>query len=602
MVSVIDTLLSRDELEFQLFELHQAQKLQTYARYSEHDLSVCESILDIAYQLAEEEFLPHADKLDSNEPHFDGTQVHIIPEVAKALSKYREAGFFGASFDESEGGLQLPWIINQAVVSVFASANIGTLGYAVLTVAAANLLKTFGTESQIDTYLPPMVEGKWFGTMCLSEPHAGSSLSDITTKALPNDDGSYSIKGTKMWISGGEHDLAENIIHMVLARMPDSPPGVAGISLFLVPKRCLNEQGEVGGLNGVHLAGVNHKMGWRGTVNTLLNFGDNNECRGFLIGEVNKGLSYMFHMLNEARIAVGLEATALAAAGYTVSRDYAMERVQGRHPDEKNASAAPVAIIEHADVRRLLLQQRAYIEGSLALLLFCAKLIDLERVEENQADRKNLSLLLDLLTPIAKGWPSEYCPIANKNAIQILGGAGYTRDFPVERLYRDNRLNAIHDGTTAMQAIDLLGRKVRMAGGAAFDLLVLKMSETISDCRDIDSLHEFANALQLASDELVQTTKLMQYRCAGDERLYLANATIYLEAVGFIVIGWMWLQQGLLATQLLLKNGRNKAEFYEGKLATLRYYFRCELPSVAHRLALLKMTDDTCVGTDTSIF
>ena len=598
----MDTLLSRDELEFQLFELHQAQTLQSYPRYAEHDLSVCEAILDIAYQLAADEFLTHAEKLDSNEPYFDGTEVHIIPEVSTALLAYREAGFFGASFDEAEGGLQLPWIINQAVVSVFASANIGTLGYAVLTVAAANMLKAFGSAAQIEKYLPPMIEGRWFGTMCLSEPHAGSSLSDITTKARPNEDGSYAIEGTKMWISGGDHDLAENIVHMVLARLPDSPPGVSGISLFLVPKRRVNEQGQVGELNGVQLAGLNHKMGWRGTVNTALNFGTDNDCQGFLIGEANQGLSYMFHMLNEARIAVGLEATALAAAGYTVSRAYAMERVQGRHADEKDPASPPVTIIEHADVRRLLLQQRSYIEGSLALLLFCAKLIDLERVEEDPVERKKFSLLLDLLTPVAKGWPSEFCPIANKNAIQILGGSGYTRDFPVERLYRDNRLNAIHDGTTAMQAIDLLGRKVRMANGAALDLLRNKMTETINDAMAIDSLSPFAQSLREASDDLIETTKLIQDRAGDDTRLYLANATLYLEVAGQVVIAWMWLQQGLLATKLFTETGRNQADFYLGKLVTMRYYFRYELPSIAPRLALLKMVDDTCVGTETNIF
>ncbi|MGR8950740.1 MAG: acyl-CoA dehydrogenase, partial [Gammaproteobacteria bacterium] len=292
----------------------------------------------------------------------------------------------------------------------------------------------------------------------------------------------------------------------------------------------------------------------------------------------------------------------LAAAGYTVSRAYAMERVQGRHPDEKDPAARPVAIIEHADVRRLLLQQRSYIEGSLAVLLFCAKLIDLERVEEDQAKRKELSLFFDLLTPVAKGWPSEFCPIANKNAIQILGGSGYTRDFPAERLYRDNRLNAIHDGTTAMQAIDLLGRKVRMADGAAFEILIAKMSETINDGLAIDGLSEFAQVLREVSDELLETTKLMQQRAGGDARLYLANATLYLEAVGHVVIAWMWLQQGILATQLLGGDGRNNADYYAGKLVTMRYYFHYELPSVAPRLALLKMVDDTCVGTHTNIF
>lgn len=598
----MNMLISREELDFQLFELQKAQSLQSFPRYAEHDQAVCESILDIAYKMAEEEFLPHAAKLDSNEPTFDGDDVHIIPEVKIALEAYQGAGFFGASFDEAEGGLQLPWVVNQAVNAIFASANIGTLGYAVLTVAAANMLKAFGSEEQKAAYLSPMVEGDCYGTMCLSEPHAGSSLSDITTKATLHSDGSYRIQGTKMWISAGEHDLSENIVHMVLARIPNSPPGVGGISLFLVPKLLPDEAGKLAA-NGVRLAGLNHKMGWRGTVNTVLNFGENDDCKGFLIGEPNRGLNYMFHMLNEARIAVGLESVALAAAGYAVSLDYATTRTQGRHPGEKDASAPAVPIIEHADIRRMLYQQKSYIEGALGLLLYCAKLIDLERVIEDDALKEELSLLLDLLTPIAKGWPSEFCPIANKNAIQILGGYGYTRDFPVERLYRDNRLNAIHDGTTAMQAMDLLGRKVLVKNGRALELLVEKIRESIAVAEINDSLKGFCSALESALNDMLSTTEILRQAAeAAQSKLFLANATLYLEAVGHVVVAWMWLKQGHLATDCLASEGINKPDFYNGKLAAMRYFFRYELPHTRAHFALLRELDDTCVGSEIAGF
>jgi len=599
----LSLLITREELNFQLFELHEVCQLGKFERYAEHDATVYEGVLDLAYQIASEKFLPHASKLDREEPEFDGDRVHIIPEVGEALLAYREAGFFNSSFDADDGGLQLPWTVSQAALAVFASANIGTLGYAVLTVAAANMLNAFGSAEQIEEYLQPMIEGRYFGTMCMSEPHAGSSLGDLTTKAVPNDDGTYRVSGSKMWISGGDHDLAENIVHMVLARIPGSPDGVAGISLFLVPKRITPGTGGESRPNGVRLAGLNHKMGWRGTVNAALNFGEQDDCTGYLIGEPNRGLSYMFHMLNEARIAVGLESVALASAGYNYSLDYARTRLQGRAPDEKDPSKPQVPIIEHSDIRRMLLQQKSTVEGSLSLLLYCAMLIDRQKVEQHDTARRDLSLLLDLLTPIAKGWPSEYCANANKLAIQILGGYGYTRDYPVERLYRDNRLNAIHDGTTGIQAIDLLGRKVMVDDGRGFDLFVDAINDSIAAAMAFDQLDECRAALQTALDDVVETTRVLRAARSADTRRFLANATLYLEVLGHVSVAWMWLDQGVLASKRRSTGeGINGQDFYAGKLLAMRYFFRYELPAIYPRTALLRDLDDTCVGTSAEGF
>ena len=427
-----------------------------------------DALIEAAIQLAAEVFAPCAAELDANEPHFDGDRV-ILPDVLReALTAYIEGGYLAAPFPEADGGLGLPYVVAQAIGAAFYAANPGASAYPLLTAAAANLLRTFGSAEQKARYLAPMLEGRFFGTMVLSEPEAGSSLADLRTRAQPQSDGTYHIVGDKMWISAGEHDLSENIVHLVLARIVGAPAGVKGISLFVVPKRRVQDDGTLGDLNGITLTGLNHKMGYRGTINTALSFGATEPAVGTLVGEPHRGLQYMFHMMNEARTGVGLGATMTGYAGYRVSLGYARDRLQGRHPDQRDPSQPPVPIVEHADVRRMLLMQKVYVEGGLALGMYCARLIDELATAENPEERERLDDLLQILTPIAKAWPSEHGPRANDLAIQVLGGAGYTRDWPVERYYRDNRLNPIHEGTNGIQGLDLLGRKVTMHQGRAF--------------------------------------------------------------------------------------------------------------------------------------
>jgi butyryl-CoA dehydrogenase len=405
-----------------------------------------------------------------------------------------------------------------------------------------------------------------------------------------------------MWISGGEHELADNIVHLVLAKIQGAPPGVKGISLFVVPKVLVAPDGMPGERNDVVLAGLNHKMGYRGTVNTLLNFGEGRfrpggqpGAIGYLVGEPHHGLACMFHMMNEARIGVGLGAVALGYAGYLESLEYARNRPQGRPATVRDANAAPVRIIEHADVRRMLLAQKSYVEGGLALNLYCARLVDERDTAQDEEAQRRAGLLLDLLTPIAKSWPAQWCLAANDLAIQVHGGYGYTRDYPVEQLYRDNRLNPIHEGTHGIQALDLLGRKVATGNGAALELLVSEMTASIARARrsaapgaaqeahDAD-LADYADALESALGRLTATTRAL--RGVADPVRMLANASLYLEAFGHVVVAWIWLEQALVAA---LRSGA----FYDGKRQACRYFFRWELPRTQAQFDLLARLDDT---------
>jgi butyryl-CoA dehydrogenase len=607
----MSNIIDRRDLDFLLYDCLDVEELTEHDYFAGHSRETFEATIDTALRIAREKFEPHAAKLDREPPSFDGERVHIIPEVKEALDAFTEAGFLSAAFEAEVGGMQLPYSIAQAFMAVFYAANCSTVGYSLLTVAAANLLATHGTDEQKERFLSPMLEGRFFGTMCLSEPQAGSSLTDIETTAEPIGDGSsgdgrYKLRGNKMWISGGDHELGDNIVHLVLAKVPGGPPGVKGISLFIVPKFRLDDAGEPAESNDVALTGLNHKMGFRGTINTALNFGENDDCIGWLVGEEHHGLRYMFHMMNEARIGVGLGATMLGHAGYLHSLDYAKQRPQGRPVTDKDPTADPVAIIEHADVRRMLLAQKSATEGALMLELYCARLIDEIAIakQEGDTDRaQETELFLDLLTPIAKAWPSEFCLEANKHAIQVMGGYGYSSEYPVERLYRDNRLNSIHEGTTGIQALDLLGRKVTMKNGAALQLLLGRVNKTINRAKDVDELTEFAEALETATGQAAGATMtLTGAAMKGEVDLFLANATIYLEMMGHIVIAWMWLQQAIVAQGQLDGADSAREEFLQGKLHACRYFFRWELPKVERQSELLSSLDDTTLSMESAWF
>lgn len=589
-------LIPRRDLDFQVFEVLHAAELNRLPRYAEHDREVFEGVIDTAYRVAGERFAPFAAACDVAEPRIVDGRAWTIPETRAALAAYNEASFTAATFDGVDGGLQLPLLIAKACTAVFSSANVAFHSYAALTAGAASLLVTFGNADQRRRFVRPMLAGRFTGTMCLSEPHAGSSLTDIRCQAVRQTDGSYLLSGSKMWISGGDHDLVETIVHLVLARVPGGPPGVRGISLFAVPRDRVNDDATVGAGNDVRLSGLNHKMGWRGTTNAVLSFGEQGHCRAELVGEEHRGLGYMFQMMNAARLGVGMNAVALGYAAYMEALAYARERPQGRPLTNKDPSSPPVPILRHGDVRRMLLAQKSWVEGGLALVLYCAWLSDLERCTTDANERARLNGLLELLTPIAKSWPSEYCLEANKLAIQVLGGYGYTRDYPVERLYRDNRLNHIHEGTHGIHGLDLLGRKVPMHGGAALKDLFARMDETISVAGAVPELAEYAAALAAAMGDIGTTTRQLVAAMAQDPERALANATLYLDSLGHAVVAWRWLAQAVTASATLPDAGAAEQDFYRGKLAACRYFFRYELPRITPTLALLRSLDDTALA------
>jgi alkylation response protein AidB-like acyl-CoA dehydrogenase len=581
----------RRTLDFLLFDWLGAATLAQRPRFADHSAETFASVLDTCERIAREKFAPFNRLADTQEPHFDGERVHLPEATRDAVWAYAESGMLAAAQDYAVGGMQLPCVIEMAANAFFHKASIAMTGYALLTSGNANLLMAHGTPLQREVFAKHQFSGRWFGTMCLSEPQAGSSLSDVATRAVPDGEDfeadplgpRYRLRGHKMWISAGEHELTENIVHLVLAKIADDEgrtvPGTKGISLFIVPKQLVDAQGRLTGeRNDVVLAGLNHKLGYRGTTNTLLNFGEGRftprgaaGAIGYRVGAPGEGLRCMFHMMNEARIGVGLGAVMLGMAGYEASLDYARNRPQGRPvaAGGKDATQPQVPIIQHADVKRMLLAQKSYVEGGLALELYCARLVD-ELHTGDERSARDAGLLLEVLTPIAKSWPSEWCLEANSLAIQVHGGYGYTRDFPVEQYWRDNRLNMIHEGTHGIQGLDLLGRKVLMQDGSALKLLAARMQATMRAAAEHDTLRAPSRQLQSALQALESATRAAWAEAAPEQAL--ANATPYLQAFGHLVLAWLWLDVALAC------DADNDAA--QGRRAAMRYFYAYELPKI----------------------
>lgn len=561
--------------------------------FAGHERADVDAVLEAAHTLAAEVFLPQAAQADREEPRFVDGRV-LLPESTRAVTRaYADGGFNAAAAPAEHGGLGLPYTVALAADGLFMGANTAAAGYGLLTRGAAHLLLAHGSEEQIRRYAQPLLAGRFFGTMCLSEPQAGSSLGDIRTRAIPQADGSYRLEGQKMWISSGEHELGETIVHLVLARIEGAPAGTRGISLFAVPRNHVDADGRVGERNDVQLAGLNHKLGQRGIVNTVLKFGERGACVAELVGQPQQGLAAMFHMMNEARIGVGMGAVMLAYRGYLYSLQYARERLQGRPLDNRDPASKPVPIIEHADVRRLLLRQRALVEGGHALCLYAASLVDLKAYDATPEARNEAALLLDLLTPIVKAWCADFGVQASDHAIQVLGGYGYTRDYPVEQLWRDNRLNPIHEGTNGIQAIDLLARKALADNGAGLRALNQRIEATLAQAALHPEWIEATVALRVLAQKVGVTAAAVASKLQrGEGGLALANASHYLTAAGHLLVGWLWLRQAL-AAQDALQAGRGDADFLQGKLQTCRYFLKQELPAAVHAIGLVSSFEDS---------
>lgn len=581
-------LLNDRDVEFLLYEFLDTEKLLERPRYSEHSREIFDASLRTAKTIAEKYFSNHLVEGDANEPTLVDGVVKMIPETKVAWDEFANAGFLAAHQDYEEGGMQMPEVVFRMVMAYVNAANIGTAAYPFVATGAANLIRAFGSEEQKTKFLTLIMDGRSNGTMCLTEPGQGSALGDITTMAEPADDGTYRIFGQKMFISCADHDIAGNVVHMVLAKIKGAPPRVKGISLFIVPKFLVNDDGSPGERNDVVVAGLNHKMGYRNTTNAALNFGEKDGAIGYLVGEANKGLGYMFQMMNEARIGVALGAAAIAYQGFNYSLDYARQRPQGRLASCKDQQSPQVMLIEHADVRRLLLAQKSYAEGSLALCLFGSSLFENQNSAPTEELRARNAQLLDLLTPIIKSWPSKYGCISNDMAIQILGGAGYTREYPVEQLYRDQRLNPIHEGAEAIHGLDLLGRKLNLYKGAGYQFFKEDIAQDITSAKELSVIKGLAEKLENAVMILDNTTQALQKQMAADIDRGLANATVYLDMFGRIVGAWIWLKQALIAAQALTSTLHESDEhFYRGKLQAANYYIDWELPAIEQYAALL---------------
>ena len=563
---------SKRDLQFQLFENQNCLELTQYPYFADHSKETFQLVLDAAEQIAETSLYPIFREMDREEPQLAKGEVLVHPNLRKIIRQFGEDGWINAIFSYEEGGQQLPWTIHLTAGYILQAANYSASVFPFLTTGAANLIRTFGSTALRDTFTPKMYAGEWQGTMALTEPDAGSSLSDLSTMAIPTDaEGVYSIQGQKIYISAGDHNACDNIIHLMLARIQGAPAGTKGISLFVVPKKRVD-----GSANDVLTQGIYHKMGYKGAPIVHLMMGSEQGCEGYLVGEAHQGLKYMFQMMNEARLGVGMNAAAIASAAYHASLDYAKVRPQGRQISDKEVSKPQIPIIEHADVKRMLLFQKSVTEGSLALLIYCGLLSDKIAQESNAQQKLEMEALLDFLTPIAKTYPSEMGVQSTSMAVQVMGGAGYTTDFPVEQYYREARIHPIHEGTTGIHGLDLLGRKLLLHEGLGLKMLQREIELSLKEASKLEPLKDLCQAFTAQYQAFGHgTAQLLFKRAQGPER-YLADASLFLEAAGILCIAWMWLKQATTAQQAL-SAGAAEQGFYFGKIETARYTMDYEL-------------------------
>lgn len=594
-----------ETLKFLLYNVHDLQSVLDQERYADYDKESIELLLNSVKDFADKEMFPFYREMDENPAHFKDGEIVVHPQVNKYMKAGGEMGFISGPFPYDKGGMQMPSIVFNSSLYIQEAANNQLPGYIGLTVGAAELITHFASQELNDTYVPKMLEGTWGGTMCLTEPQAGSSLSDIVTSATPNGD-TYKIHGQKIFISGGDYTGAENIVHLVLARVKGAPAGTKGISLFVVPKRRPNTDGSLTS-NDVQTVADFQKMGQRGYCTTHLFFGDKEDCQGWLVGEENKGLKYMFLMMNGARIGVGRGAAAIATAAYHASLNYANERAQGRKltsTGKKNPEQEQTLIINHPDVRRMLLLQKSISEGALSLILLAAKYQDFSQTLADEKEREKYSLLMEILMPIVKSYPSEMGKVAVDNGVQVLGGYGFCSDYILQLYLRDIRIFSIYEGTTGIQSQDLLGRKITMQNGKALEVLSEEIMKTIANASTVDSLAPYAQKLGAKLELMQQVLKsLMGYAQKGNYERYLADATLFLDFFSTVVISWLWLDIACHAEKALASGDKvHSKDFYEGKLNAMQFYFKYELPKTNGLAEILMDDQSLTIATDKDVF
>ena len=577
-----DKYVDIDTLKYLLYDVHELEELLKRERFVDHDKESLDMFLDSSKDFADRELFPYLKEMDENPAFHKDGQVYVHKQVETMMKKGGELGFISSSFDYEVGGLQIPLMASTASSYILDAANNHLPGYAGLTQGAAELIIHFAKKDLLDKYVPDMLAGNWGGTMCLTEPQAGSSLSDIVTKATPHENGYYNISGQKIFISAGDNQYLDNIVHLVLARIEGAPKGTRGISLFIVPKNRKLDDGSLEP-NDVTSVADFQKMGQKGYCTTHLGFGDKDDCRGWLVGEENNGLSCMFVMMNAARIGVGRAASAIASAAYYASLQYANERPQGRKlssDGKKNVEESQSLIIEHPDVRRMLLLQKAVVEGSMSLVLLAAKYYDLENTAQSKEEKIKYNTLLEMIIPVVKTYPSDAGAYSVNNGLQVLGGYGFCSDFILQQYYRDIRISAIYEGTTGIQSQDLLGRKITMNNGEGLKLLLAEIIETITKASNYPELKEYCDSLSekiKLSEKILQS--LMPYALKGDFEKYLADASIFMEFFSLVIVGWNWLEIAANSQQALKDENKKYSNiFYKSKIETMKYFFEYEIP------------------------
>jgi len=586
-----------ETLKFMLYEVHGLEKMLDKKRFEDYDKEAIDLFVESIKEFSDRELYPVFKEMDENPAYYKDGKIYVHEKVKTLMYQGGEMGIISASFDYKDGGMQMPLLAHTAAMFILEAANNHLPGYAGLTQGAAELIIHFANEDLNKKYVPNMLSGKWGGTMCLTEPQAGSSLSDITTKATRTENAYFNISGQKIFISAGDNHFTENVVHLLLARIEGAPAGTKGISLFIVPKNRPNDTESLD-FNDVNTIGDFQKMGQKGYCTSHLSFGDNNDCRAWLVGEENKGLYYMFLMMNAARIAVGRGASAIATAAYHASLNYANERPQGRKlsaSGKKNPDEKPSLIIEHPDVRRMLLLQKSMSEGSMSLVFLAAKYYDLENTAETKEEKYKYKTLLDMIIPVAKTYPSEAGNISVSNGIQVLGGYGFCSDFILQQYYRDIRISSIYEGTTGIQSQDLLGRKITMENGKGLELLSSEIIKSISHANKDDDLKIYAAMLSEKID-LTQKVlkKLMPLALKGDYERFLADASVFMEFFSLIIISWSWLDIGITAKNQLEKNNFNH-KLLKGKLEAMKYFFLYELPKTTGLAEVLMNLSDVTI-------
>jgi butyryl-CoA dehydrogenase len=570
-----------DALKFLLYEVHDLQNVLNQSRHDDYDQESVELFLNAVKDFSDREMFPFFREMDERPAYFDNGEIVVHPQVKNYIKKGGEMGLVSGLFDYEIGGMQLPGMVVTASAYIQETANNHLPGYLGLTLGAAELIVHFGSKELNEIFVPKMLSGDWTGTMCLTEPQAGSSLSDIVTSAEPSEDG-YNISGQKIFISGGDYQGAENVVHLLLARIKGAPAGTKGISLFVVPKYRQTVNGDLTP-NDVSTFADFEKMGQKGYCTTHLFFGHNDDCKGWLVGEPNQGLKYMFMMMNGARIAVGRGAAAISMAAYQASLSYARERPQGRsltNTGKKDVSQEQTLIINHPDVKRMLLLQKVVAEGSLSLILLSSKYHDLSQTHSDPEERERYKNLLEMLTPIAKTYPSEMGLISVSNGLQVLGGYGFCSDFILQQYYRDIRIFSIYEGTTGIQSLDLLGRKITMNNGKGLQLLLAEIMNSIKAASEFEDLLPYAKKLKSTlslAQEVLQF--LMDFAKKGDYERFLSDATVFMEFFGNIVVGWQWLDIAVKAQNAMVLTIANYSSvFYESKIHAMKFYFKYEIP------------------------